>query len=349
VNRWQKIFRGQQGIDALAVAVYEHRRFERAVEDCTQQLLVLCAHLERWLDKRLLRWVIRANERRGPHQPELTLQDAKRIAKGLIGSAFARAQKHHKVQVFGLIAMSNHLHALVRTKHKNLSGFMRDVKARITETVNLLTGKRGPLWARRYDAQPAVDDEGCYDRAGYLLDNPRKANLVANPEHWPGLKLAFALGDEGQIEFEYLDRMAWHQAGCPDDLAPFFFTATLELSPLPGCEGMSREAYRTSACSWITVARAKHETSLERAERERFKHPLGVEKVLQTQFETRPKTPSFSHRPYVFGHPQACKQYTAAVVAIAQHHAELSERFRKGERELTFPEGTYLPPVMRAA
>ena len=309
----------------------------------------LCAHLERRLDKRLLRWVARANERRGPHQPELTLPDAKRIAKGLIGSAFARAQKHHGVQVFALCAMSNHLHALVRTTRKNLAAFMRDVKARITEAVNLLTGKRGPLWARRYDAQAVVDDEGCYERSGYLLDNPRKANLVADPEHWPGLNLAYGLCDEDRLQFEYLDRSAWHEADSPPDLSPFFCAATLELSPLPGCEGMSRAAYRESARSWIAATRAKHESQLEPAERERFKRPLGIDKVLQAELETRPKEASFSERPYVFGRSDMCKRYTQAVVAIAQRHAELSERFRNGDRQLKFPAGTYLPPVLRAA
>jgi REP-associated tyrosine transposase len=309
----------------------------------------MCAHLERRLDKRLQRWVTRANERRRPHQPVLTLQDAKRIAKGLIGSAFARAQRLHKVEVFGLVAMSNHLHALVRTKGKNLAGFMRDVKARITEAVNLLTGKSGPLWARRYDAQPAVDDEGCCERQGYLLDNPRKANLVADSQHWPGLLLAFGLADEDRLEFEYLDRVAWHDAGSPDDLTPFFRTATLELSPLPVCEGMSREACRASTLSWMEAARAKHEADLTPEERARFKTPLGIDKVLQTEPESRPKAPSFRERPYVFGSPEARKRYTAAVTATAQHHAELSERYRNGERDVRFPDGTYPPPILRAA
>ena len=53
--------------------------------------------------------------------------------------------------------MSNHLHALLRTRGRNLALFMRDVKSAITSTINLLTGKSGTLWQRRYDAQAVVD------------------------------------------------------------------------------------------------------------------------------------------------------------------------------------------------
>lgn len=109
----------------------------------------------------------------------LTLQDdAKRIARGLAGSAFARAQQQHKVQILGLIAMSNHLHAPVRTHRKNLATFMRDAKSRITEAANLLIGKRGPLWARRYDAQAAVPSK-----------LPRRFFMPLDCRRLPGIEL----------------------------------------------------------------------------------------------------------------------------------------------------------------
>lgn len=178
---------------------------------------------------------------------------------------------------------------------------------------------------------------------------PRKANLVGDPEHWPGLNLAYGIADEDQLQFEYLDRTAWHRAGRPDDLDPFYRIATLELSPLPGCEGMSREVYRESARTWIAQAHARHQAELSPEERARYTRPLGVDKVVTTDFETRPKSPERSQRPYVFGRPDARARYTEAVVSIMQAHAELSERFHGGERTVRFPEGTYLPPVMRAA
>jgi hypothetical protein len=308
-----------------------------------------CARLQRHFDQRLKRLVERANSHRSDNQPTLTFADAKRIATGAVGSAFARAQQVHKVKIFGLVAMSNHLHALVQTRGKNLAAFMRDVKSNITSAINLLTAKRGPLWARRYDAQPAVDDEGCCERQGYLLDNPRKASLVEDPELWPFLNLAYGLADDDRLEFEYLDRTAWPRAGRPESLAEFFRSATLELSPLPSCEGMSRETYRQSARTWIEHAKAESQACKEPAERNKAKRPLGIDKVIYTDFNARPKAPAHSRRPYAFGSAEACKRYTQAVVSMTQEHAELSRRYRNGERMLRFPDGMYPPPLIQAA
>ncbi len=41
--------------------------------------------------------------------------------------------------------MSNHVHPVVRTKHKNLAELMGYFKARVAESINALTAKRGPL------------------------------------------------------------------------------------------------------------------------------------------------------------------------------------------------------------
>jgi len=312
----------------------------------------LCRLHERHLDKRLSHCIKQANARRGPHQPELTLAQAKRIAQGSVGSAFARAQARYKTQVFGLVVMSNHLHVLLRTRGKNLSLFMRDVKSAITSTINLLTGKSGTLWQRRYDAQAVVDDHGAAERHGYLTDNPRKAGLVDDPAHWPGLNLAYGFGDTDTPTFEYLDRTAWHAAGRPDDLGPFFRSVTLTLSPLPSCEGSTRESYRASLQSWIEVAHAKAVAKEREPQRTTTRTPraaLGVEKVIVTPFETWPKQPARSERPYVFGAPDACRAYTGAVVAVGQEHHECSRRYAEGDHTVTFPPGTYSPPLLRAA
>jgi REP element-mobilizing transposase RayT len=315
----------------------------------------LCSHNERRLDKRLSRCIKQANARRGPYQPELSLGDAKRIARGSIGSAFARAQKRYGTEIYGLVVMSNHLHALVKTHGKNLALFMRDVKSAITSTINLLTGKSGTLWQRRYDAQAVVDDEGATERHGYMTDNPRKAGLVDDPAHWPGLNLAYGFGDADELTFEYLDRTAWHKAGRPKDLGPYFRSATLALSPLPSCDGCSREVYRASLMSWIEAA---HDKALAKQRdgsdgqptgRPERRPALGVDKVIAAAFDTWPKQPARSDRPYVFGTPENRKAYTAAAVELDQAHQELSERYRAGEHDVTFPSGMYPPPLLQAA
>jgi len=145
------------------------------------------------------------------------------------------------------------------------------------------------------------------------------------------------------------DRTAWHHAGEPRDLGPFFRTATLVLSPLPSCEGLTRETCRKSVRSFIQHAHAKHEAKKTPEQRAQRKPALGVDKVIFAACDTRPVTPARSKRPYVFGAPAACKAYTAAHVAREQAYRELSRRYRAGERTVQFPEGMYPPPLMQAA
>jgi len=83
-----------------------------------------CDKLSQRADKRLAKTVRRANATRGPLQPELSLEAAKRIARGLVGSAVARAQQRYKTKIYSLVVMENHIHLILKTEGKNLSKFM---------------------------------------------------------------------------------------------------------------------------------------------------------------------------------------------------------------------------------
>ena len=277
---------------------------------------------------------------RGPMQPKLTLNDAKRIACGTVGSAVARAQQRYHTRVFALVGMSNHMQLVVQTRGKNLASFMGYVKARIAEAINLLTRKRGPLWSRRYDSQAILDDDAASDRVAYCLDNPVDARLVDTPDSWPGLNLAFGMGETDEIEFEYLDRTRWHQARRPDRLDDFFRTAKLRLSPLPKLKGMDRSLVQQSVQSWLgrrTEANGRSGIA------------LGIEGIFETAFESRPKNPKRSRRPYAFGTKENKKKYFKSVSVLYQAYTEVSERFRAGRYETKFPPGMYRPPAFMIA
>jgi REP element-mobilizing transposase RayT len=302
--------------------------------------------MQRHCEKRLAGQVKRANAQLGPYQAPLTAEDAKRLSCGLVGSALARAQERFGVQVMSLTVMSNHIHLVVRTTRKNLAAFMGYFKARVAESINHLTGRRGPLWARRYDAQPILDDAGATGRVGYSLGNPRKAGLVDDFEQWPGLNLAYGIGDDDALNFEYLDRTGWHRARRPQSLSPFFKTATLKLSPLPSCEGMSREVYRDAVLSWVQDAQANANARREHGPRLQV---AGIEKIVHADFDTRPKQPASRRRPYAFGEPEARAAHRQGMIELMQGYQRCSERYRNGERMVPFPEGVYLPPVLQAA
>lgn len=300
-------------------------------------------------DRRFARMAARANARRGPLQPPMDPATVKRIARGLVGSALARAQRHCHVQLFAVVVMGNHVHLVVRTPRKNLAAFMGYFKARVADGVNRITGKRGPLWARRYDAQPILDDEAAADRVAYAIDNSVSANLVERSDDWPSLNLAYGMADADRLPFEYLDCTRWHRARRPVDLQRFFATAVLELSPLPSCEGMDRATCRQAIAGWVknrrrAVRRKAGEKSLRQPAR-----CLGLAKVVDTGFDARSRSPSFSRRPYAFGSRPAREEHFAQMQQLTIAHAEASERFLAGHRNTTFPSGTYPPPILAAA
>jgi hypothetical protein len=214
------------------------------------------------------------------------------------------------------------------------------VKGRIADTVNRLTGKRGPLWARRYDAQAILDDNAACDRVAYSLDNPVKEGLVESAGQWPGLNLAFGTGDSDSIAFEYLDCTAWHRARRPQQLAPFYGKATLKLSPLPSSSHLSREVYRRSVATWL------RESNTEQAPR---RSAMGLDKVVRTAFDTRPRNPERKRRPYAFGSRENMLINFEAVSQLYDAHYGCSERFLAGRRNVVFPSGTYPPPIKIAA
>jgi REP element-mobilizing transposase RayT len=316
-----------------------HPLLTSAFKPANRQVRRLCERLEERLDRRLSKTVARANAMRGPLQPTLSLQDAKRIVRGTVGSALARAQQIYHTKIMAVVTVSNHIHLLCQTRGKNLSKFMGYVKARITETINLLTGKQGPLWARRYDAQVVLDDEAASDRLAYCLDNPVDAGLVETFDSWPGTNLAFGMGETDEIEFEYLDRTAWHKRGRPEKLDAFYRTAKLVLSPLPRLKGKSRSLVQQSTKSWL---------GRRTQTKDRNGPVLGIEKIFETAFESRPKEPKRSRRPYAFGSKDNKSKYFRTVSILYEAYAEASEKYRAGQYDVTFPGGMYRPAIATA-
>ncbi len=278
----------------------------------------------------------RADGRTGRAQPRVDVHTAARFLGGVIGAAVARAQARHGVQVMALVVMSNHLHLLVRTPRLNLAAFMRDVKSAIGRDMNLLYGRVGTLWSRRYDVQDVLDDGAALERALYILGNPAQAGLLEDGRAFGRARLAYGLDERDELDFEYLDRTAWHRAGRPDDLDPFFRTARLRLSPLPALEASARTALR--------AASRRHEDDVRRGRHAQGKRRvLGLRRLATTAPFDRPEHPKRGRRPYCFATTRSRSQ---------EHYRQNREIHRAFDLAVAratshvgmFPPGTY-PPV----
>ena len=327
----------------LNATLWLHPMVASGKEHANHQQRRVFQHYERRAERHLQRLVKRANETRGPYQPKLTLETAKRLLTGLVGSALARAQAYYNLEVFALVVMGNHFHLVARAPDKNLSLAIGYFKARISEGINLLYGRRGTLWERRFDAEPILDDQAAMDRTLYTAVNPVRAGLVDRAEQWPGLLAVGGLEPRNELTFEYLDRSAWHHEGRPDDLNPYFKTVTLRLSVLPEWAAVTGSTYPHELQGLLRdrerQARAEH-----------GKAALGLNKLAQTNPEQQPVSSKRSPRPYCHCFcPQRREQHLAEVHALHQAYEPCSERFRLYERNTPFPEGTYPPPLLQAA
>lgn len=314
--------------------------------------------LERLYHRRVVALVQSANARMGPHQPRLTIELAKRLLKGAVGSALARAQAHCRdhgldVDIFAFVAMSNHVHMVVRTHGKNLAAFMGYFKARVTESINYLSGRRGPLFSRRYDAQRILNSRAASGRVAYTIDNPRRAQAVDHHAHWPGLLLCYGLQRSDHPRFEFLARTSWHKARRPEGIHCFIETATLVLTPLPHLTHIERDEYRRMVDDWIGKLErdASHD---QRGDKPRVQHshdngPRGIAAILNTPFEHRPAQAARRRRPYAFGTPHELADYYEACSVITAIHRDASVEFRTRDRNARFPEGTYPPPIVVAS
>jgi hypothetical protein len=202
-------------------------------------------------------------------------------------------------------------------------------------SINLLLGRTGPVWHRRYDAQAILTDDAAVGRVRYVLANPQKARLVRHVDEWPGYVALAGKGDDAR-HTEWLDWTAWHRAHCPEDRAQFRREGVVRLHQLPSLSGRTDDNYVRDILDGIEPLGANERV-------------LGLEKVLDTDFDDRPDRPKRARRPYAFGDTDAVRAYLERCSAAYAAYAERSERLRRGEWVPDWPDGMYAPGISRAA
>ncbi|MBX3247282.1 MAG: hypothetical protein KF901_08880 [Myxococcales bacterium] len=286
------------------------------------------------LRKKLARLVERANARRPPGQMQLTVDEAEKLAADLVSSALARAQARcakegrPAVEIFAVVVMSNHIHLVIRARGKNLAAFMSYFLARVAQSLNLLLGRTGPVFPRRYDAQPILDEDAAAARVRYVLENPKKAGLVRGFEEWPGFIAVAGMCDDDELTTTFFDRTAWQQAKRPPDRAAFWRTHRLMLSQLPGMESVATHTYFATLKAWCDTPATPH--------------CLGVVGVLDADVHQRPRQPKRSPRPYAFGTRDQIAAHRRATLLRYEAYDEARARFARGE-PAQWPEGMYAP------
>ncbi|MBS2024013.1 MAG: transposase [Deltaproteobacteria bacterium] len=264
----------------------------------------------------------------------------------LIGGSLARAVRRQGVELFAYVFTSNHFHLMVRAPTAiAMSRFMQRLQSDIAIKVGRLIDWRGRFFARRYSAEPIVDDGAQVERLGYILSHGVKEGLVSAVRNWPGLSCAQAL-----VEGRTVSQQTWRnwtqrwkvEVGeglnigrfsekCPSD------QETLVLTPLP-CWAHLAAGQRAQLAAQLV---ANIDASAPRG-----RAPRGPRAIVGQDPHGRPVHTKHSARPKA--HASTKELWIAAVhnyqVVLAAFR-EASKKWLRGVFDVEFPPHCFRPPT----
>jgi REP element-mobilizing transposase RayT len=270
----------------------------------------------------------------------LLLRPSKRT-NDVLGGVLSRAVRRNEVELFAFVFFSNHLPILVRAPKGNLPAFMQYLLTNISKKVGALVDWKGPLWERRYSAEPVLDEEAILARIRYILSHGVKEGFVRTSREWPGLSsLPELLGNKPRT-FRWFDWsrrwLARSAKGVPARFDERFAEEeTLELTPLPLVRFARKSKWRRFLRRTLAAIRQQGWRA----------HPqvMGAPGVLAQDPHHRPERPKRSRRPWCHAvSADLRRKYIGRYRAFRVAFSEASVRWRAGDLSVVFPEHAFRP------
>jgi REP element-mobilizing transposase RayT len=262
----------------------------------------------------------------------------------LIGGILARAVRQCQVELFAYVFTSNHFHAMVRAPSAiAMSTFMQRLQSNIAVKVGRFVGWRGRFFARRYSAEPIVDEGAQVERLTYILSHGVKEGLVSRCQQWPGLSCAQALLEGGRASMHSwrnwtrrwkleiredltIDRFS---AECPRE------TEVLELTPLPCWATLTpRERSRRVVQLVAEIDAAAPSATTKDTNHITEQNPHGA--PTQTKHSSRPKAHASTKQRWI----EAVRRYRHFLSAFRR----ASREWLLGKFDVEFPPHSFRPP-----
>lgn len=268
-----------------------------------------------------------------------------------IATCLARAlRRYPAISLLGFVALSNHLHLLLHDQRGQLSCLMELFLGSLAKSVNRLRHRRGPLFERRFSAEPVLDPTALLDRWCYLVLNPVRAALVARHDLWPGLCLYAPTDAPRPYTFRLFrhDRyQAARRAARPGQRPPgpqaFYEQVSLTVAPLPR---QARPAGGPQGSQSLLEMLRRQEALLAQQRLRTGQRVLGPERVLAQHPLAQPGQPKRSPRPLCHtAFRWLYTQYRDLVRWVRRAYAAASAAYRRGQWSVEFPAYTYRPPV----
>lgn len=273
-------------------------------------------------------------------QRQFLLKPSKRANQAFLYALGVAAAKTG-VQVLWTIAMSNHQHAGIYDPLGKMVEFMREFHRLVAKHHNCMYGRWENFWACESPTAVLLDDAAdILDKLVYSLANPCSANLVERASQWPGvISLPEQLGKTMVIE---RPKTYFREDG------PMPKSVELVFHKPPQFDHLTMEEYRELVANRLRAV----EDELIAKRRAEGRKVLGRKQVLRQSHEDSPRSlePRRVRRPRlaaksVWRRLEAIRRLKSFVKAYAEALAE----WRRGNRNVEFPYGTYAMRVFHGA
>ncbi len=258
------------------------------------------------------------------------------LANLIFKFVLAVAAARYGVLVHAVCVMSNHFHLVVTDPLARLPDFSHLLDGVVAKALNALYGRWESFWApSSYSAVALASPNDIVEKVAYTLANPATAGLVEHGRQWPGVwSDPQSVGQPG----ETVERPGHYFA--QDGSMPE--RVDLVLSVPPGFESV--EDFRAQVTA--RVSELERQAAAEREADGRS--VMGARRVRAQKHTDRPA----SREPRRVLNPRvAAKDKWRRIEALGrlasflERYREALPLFRRGERGVVFPHGTYLMRV----
>ena len=241
------------------------------------------------------------------------------------------AAKKYGVFIHAVIVMSNHYHVVFTDPHAKAAEFYGWVHKYVSKAVNASLGRWENMWSSEKPSVITVNEpKTVLDKIIYTICNPVEARLVARAKHWPGV-LLYKASHSQRVE---RPKVYFRKDGdMPDEVE-------LMIVRPPQYADISQEEYEELIEREVTA----REEKIHKEMKSKGQSFLGVHEIMRQSHNSSPK--SYAKR-RGFNPQIAGKNKWLRLEAIQRHkefqfeYREAYKRWRKGDRDVVFPAGTY--------
>ena len=262
-------------------------------------------------------------------------------------------QARHGVELFAIVFLATHYHFLARFPKGNCSKFMKDVNSALQKAVKKFVREfgGGRLLQGTYKKQaiPLIAD--VQDKFFYCAFQAVKDGLARYPENYPAYNSQKDAKELKDFSFQGVDWVAYRRARLTDkSVAPKMFEKnwTLHYSKLPGLTDLDDATYKAQMKSRMVVERQKVLEKRKKEGKSGFMTKASLEAIKPGTriLSAKANAPASRIPVLICSCPATSAEFLDDYYETKRKHKEASTRYRNGIPSVTFPTGTYPPPLM---